>query len=634
MSRKEYRRLITATDAKKIINNLKLHTTTTHIPLEEAQGHLLAEHITTTTDVPPFDRASMDGYAVQAADTYQAREDKPIKLQLIDTIQPGKTPDREIKPGQTIEVSTGALLPPGADAVVMVEYTETSDNNTILIKKPVTINQNTMHAGTDMMAGERVLKAGTKLTPREIGVLAAIGKKHVPVKNITAGIISTGDELTPPGEPLPSAHIYDTNTYTITAALRECRATPRIYGIIPDDRHTMTRVIQQATQECSIVLTSGSTSAGSGDIMHQIIAEQGEVLFHGINIKPGKPAILGIINNTPIIGLPGYPTSALTIFNEFIAPKIRATLGYTHTKHTTTATLAVDLRTSGREQLLPVNITRGKAYPADKGSGAITTLAYADGFIHTTANTEILEAGTTLNVTLFAETSTPDILFIGSHCPGIDILEDHIPYTMRIINTGSTGGITAIRNQHADIAGIHLLHENGEYNTPHLKQYKIKNAALIKGYLREQGIITRDKNITSIQDLIGKTIINRNTGSGTRTLTDLLLKQLAARQHTTLKALTKQIKGYHTQAKTHSAVASAIKLGKADAGIGIKPAATYHNLHFTKIADEEYDLLVTREFLQTPQAEAIIQTLQSKKFKKALPEGITTYKRSGEIIEL
>ncbi len=266
MSRKEFRKLLSADKAREIITALTLETTTTIIPIEQACGRTLAENITTSVDVPPFDRASMDGYAVQATDTYHAREDRAVSLQLIDSIHPGKMPKTEIISGQTIEVATGALLPKGADAVVMVENTETS-GNTVLIKKPVSINENTMHAGADMMIGERVLKAGTVLTPREIGVLAAIGQKRVSVKTLRVGIISTGNELTPPGETLPVAHIYDTNTYALAAAINECGAAHKIYGIIPDNRQAMTKILQQAAEECDIVLTSGSTSAGSSDIM-------------------------------------------------------------------------------------------------------------------------------------------------------------------------------------------------------------------------------------------------------------------------------------------------------------------------------------------------------------------------------
>ena len=640
MSRKEFRKLLSADKAREIITALTLKTTTTIIPIEQACGRTLSENITTGVDVPPFDRSSMDGYAVQAIDTYRAREDRAVSLQLIDSIHPGKMPKTEIVSGQTIEVATGALLPKGADAVVMVENTEQSNNitetssDTILIKKPVSINENTMHAGADMMIGERVLKANTVLTPREIGVLAAIGQKRVSVKTLRVGIISTGNELTPPGETLPVAHIYDTNTYALAAAINECGAVHKIYGIVPDNRQAMTKILQQAIDECDLVLTSGSTSAGSSDIMYQIIAECGILLLHGINIKPGKPAIFGIIDNTPVIGLPGYPTSALTIFNEFIAPKIRTILSHQHKKYTKDSTLAVDIHTSGKEQLLHVSVTRDHAYPADKGSGAITTLAYADGFIHVPSTTEIIEAGTPVKVTLFGEISTPEILFIGSHCLAVDIVEDLIPYTMRTINTGSTGGVMAIKHNHADIAGIHLLDENGNYNISYLKKYNIKNAALIKGYLREQGIIARDKNITVVEDLIGKTIINRNTGSGTRILTDLLIKRIAEKRHTSFKDLTSMMPGYYSEAKTHSAVASAVKLGKADAGIGIKPVATLNKLYFSKIADEEYDLLVTKQFLKTPQAQAIIEILKSKKFKEQLPDGISTYKRSGEVIEL
>ncbi len=633
--RKEFRGLISAREAREILSKIQLKTRTTRVPLEEASGRVLAEDITTMIDVPPFDRASVDGYALKAEETYRAREDIPVKLRVIDAIHPGRVSKREIRKGEAIEVGTGAPMPRGADAVVMVEDTEEAiEDGFVAIKRPVAVNENTMHAGTDMMVGERVLRAGTRLTPREIGVLAAIGKREVMVKSLVAGLISTGDELTPPGEPLPEAHIYDTNTYTIRAALLECGATPRVYPILPDNHEIMREAIREAADECDLVLTSGSTSAGSGDIIYQIIADEGELIFHGINIRPGKPAMLGIINETPIIGLPGYPTSALTIFNHFIAETIQRSLAETRAQNTIRARLATTIQTSGREELLPVIIARENAYLADKGSGAITSLAHADGFIQIPSTTEMIEAGTSVEVQLFSQIKTPDILFIGSHCPGLDVVEDLIPYTMRIINTGSTGGIIAIRNNHADIAGTHLLDHDGNYNEGEIRRYRIKDAVLIKGYLREQGIITKDESIRSVRDLIGRTIMNRNNGSGTRLLLDLLIKKIALEDGREPEEIRREIKGYHTQAKTHSAVASAVKLGRADAGIGIRPAAIKNNLRFIKVADEEYDLLTTKRFINTPEADSIIQTLKSRKFKERLPEGITTYKRSGEVIEL
>ncbi len=631
MGVKEFRKLVTINEAKRIIQSLDIRPDITEVDIENALGCILGEDAVSEVDVPPFNRASMDGYAVHASDTYLAREDKPVRLGLVGSIPAGINPDFYIRKGEAAEIATGAVMPEGADAVVMVEYT--SADKDLYVRRPVSINENVMQAGADIMVGERVLKKGMPLGEREIGVLAAIGKKKVSVYGINVGIISTGNELVEPGSELNAGKIYDINSFSLSCGVKECGGTPLRYGIVKDDESEIKKILMEASQKCDIILSSGSTSAGSGDIMYRIIEENGIVLAHGIDIKPGKPAIIGKVFGKPVFGLPGYPASSLIIFNEFIAPLIRKMTGKNEVRMQTKAKSAARIRSEGRTQLLPVGIVRGYAYPIEKGSGAITTLSEADGFIEIPSTVEMIDAGEPVNVTLFGKPETVELLFVGSHCLGFDTIADLTGLKIRVINTGSSGGFNAIRNGTADIAGVHLLDESGIYNIPFLERFGINNAVIVKGYLREQGLIVKKgSNITKFEDIINARIINRNTGSGTRMITDLELMNVAKQRGISFEELKNSIDGYYTEAKTHSAVAAAIKLGKADVGVGIRAVAELNGLGFIKIADEEYDFVIPQKLLNGMEIRRFLEVLCSKEFREKLPPGIKTYERTGEIV--
>lgn len=629
--RKEFRKLVTMDEARKIIQSLDVQPRTIAIDIENASGCVLAEDAVSDVDVPPFNRASMDGYAVHASDTYMAREDMPVRLKPAGSVPAGINPEFHVRKGEAAEIATGAVMPEGADSVVMVEYT--GIDRDLYVRRPVSINENVMPAGADIMVGERVLKKGTLLGAREIGVLAAIGKKEICVYGLKVGIISTGNELAEPCCELYAGKIYDINSFSLFSGVKECGGTPIRYGIVRDDEVEIMKVLMGAAQNCDIILTSGSTSAGSGDIMYRVIEENGALLAHGIDIKPGKPAIIGKVFGKPVFGLPGYPASALIIFNEFVAPLIRKITGKKEERMQTKAALAAQIRSEGRTQLFPVGIVRSVAYPIEKGSGAITTLSEADGFIEIPANVEMVDAGETVNVTLFGKPEAVDLLFVGSHCLGLDVLADLTGLKIRVINTGSSGGLSAIRNGTADIAGVHLLDESGVYNIPFLEKFGINNAVIVKGYLREQGLIVRkDSKIRGFEDFINARIINRNTGSGTRVLTDIRLKEVAKKQGTSFEKLVSSINGYYTEAKTHSAVAAAVKLGKADAGVGIRAVAELNGLRFIKIADEEYDFVIPLKLLDSREIKLFLEVLCGKEFREKLPAGIKVYERTGEIV--
>jgi molybdenum cofactor synthesis domain-containing protein len=639
MKRKEFRKLISVDKAREIINSLQVIPRKESLALENVHGNILAEDIVTEINVPPFPRAIMDGYAVRAENTYACSETEPVRLRRVGDLPAGSDAKFTVLAGETVEIATGAPVPEGADSVVMVEYSSEEDG-TVSIYRPVAVGENIMKAGSDILKGERVLRAGRKLGTREIGVLSSIGKKEVPILKLQVGIISTGDELVRPGEKLAYGKVYDANSYTLYAGVQECGAFPLLYGIITDNEKVMKKALETAVSECALILTSGSTSSGAGDVMYRLIDEIGETLAHGINIKPGKPVVIGIIKDVPIIGLPGNPTSTLMIFNEFVAPLLRKALGAeTGLKKVENGIMGTAFRSEGRQQLLPVGLIRGRVYPADRGSGAITSLSEADGFIEIPPSTEFIEAGTPVEVTLFGEVEKPDLLIAGGFCPSLDLLEDLSGLRFRTLYTGSSGGFSAIAANIADIAGVNMpsRYPGGQagilYNIQTIENMKLSDAVLVKGYRREVGLLIRQNTpISGLSDLPGKRLINRNLGSGTRTLLDLKIAELAGKKGISKKDLTDSIPGYASGAKSEVAICEAVASGKADAGVGIRNCAEKSGLKFIKFADEEYDFLIRKEVLETPEVRHFLKIFNSDEFASKLQAGIHVYEKTGEMI--
>lgn len=639
MKRKEFRKLVSVDKAREIINSLQVIPRKENSVVENAHGKILADDIITEINVPPFPRAVMDGYAVRAEDTYACSETESVELRMLGNIPAGSDAKFTVSAGEAVEIATGAPIPEGANAVVMVEYSSEEDG-TVSIYRPVTVGENIMKAGSDILKGERVLRAGRKLGTREIGVLASIGKKDVPILKLQVGIISTGDELVRPGEKLTSGKIYDANSYTLYAGIHECGAFPLLYGIVEDKEAAMKKALETAVSECALILTSGSTSSGAGDVMYRLIDEIGETLAHGINIKPGKPVVIGMIKGVPIIGLPGNPTSALMIFNEFVAPLLRKALGDDkELKKMDKGIMGTGFRSEGRQQLLPVGLIRGRVYPADRGSGAITSLSGADGFIEIPSSTEFIEAGTPVEVTLFGEVEKPDLLIAGGFCPGFDLLEDLSGLRFRTLYTGSSGGFSAIAANTADIAGVNMpsIYSEGQtgilYNIPTIENMKLSGVVLVKGYRREVGLIVRQNSLISgLSDLPGKRLINRNLGSGTRALFELKIAELAGKKGISKKDFTDSIPGYASGAKSEVSICEAVASGKADAGIGIRNCAEKSGLKFVKFAEEDYDFLIRRAILETFEVSEFLRILNSEEFASKLPRGLKVYEETGEII--
>ncbi|WP_457752268.1 molybdenum cofactor synthesis domain-containing protein [Thermococcus sp.] len=388
--------------ALEVIDSFPLMPKVEMAPLGEALGRVLAENIESPIDVPPFDRATVDGYAVRAEDTFMASESEPIRLRVVGEVNAGDSPDFEVKPGESVYISTGAPLPKGADAVIQFEDVERSGDE-VIIPKPAYPSLGVMKAGTDIPKGKTILKRGTRLTFKDTALLSAVGLAKVPVfRKPKVAVISTGNELVLPGEKPRPGQIYDINGRAIADAIRELGGEAVFLGIARDDRESLKGLIEKGVECCDLVLLSGGASGGIRDLTSSIIEELGEVKIHGIAIQPGKPTIIGLINGKPVFGLPGYPTSCLTNFTLLIAPLLRKLSGRESEVRKVRKKLAHKIfSVKGRRQFLPVKIEGEKAVPILKGSGAVTSFIDSDGFIEVPENVEILEAGEEVEVTFF-----------------------------------------------------------------------------------------------------------------------------------------------------------------------------------------------------------------------------------------
>ena len=388
--------------ALEVIDSFPLKPTVEGVPLGESLGRVLAEDVVSPVDVPPFDRATVDGYALRAEDTFMASESEPLRLGVVGEVNAGDSPDFELKPGESVYISTGAPLPKGADAVIQFEDVERVGNE-VIIPKPAYPGLGVMKAGTDIPKGKLLLEKGTRLGFKETALLSAVGLAEVPVfRRPKVAVISTGNELVPPGEELKPGRIYDINGRAIADAVRELGGEAVFLGIAKDDRESLKALIEKGVECCDLVILSGGASGGIRDLTSSIIEELGEVMIHGIAIQPGKPTIIGLIDGKPVFGLPGYPTSCLTNFTLLVAPLLRKLLGRESEVRKVKKKLAHKVfSVKGRRQFLPVRIEGDKAVPILKGSGAVTSFIGADGFIEVPENVEILEAGEEVEVTFF-----------------------------------------------------------------------------------------------------------------------------------------------------------------------------------------------------------------------------------------
>jgi molybdopterin molybdotransferase len=375
---------------------------TERVRIVDANGRAAAAEVVSTRDVPPFSRAGMDGYAVRAEDTFGASRYDPRTLRVVEKVYTGTVPTRGVEPGTAIEIATGAPMPQGADAIVMVEETEKAGDD-VRIQTPVYPRQNVGRQGADITVGQTVITSGEVFNPSRIGALAALGIADVEVyQKPTVAILSTGNEIVDPGQELQPGQIYDINKFTLSTIIAEHGGIPMAFATAQDTVDALERAIDAAAA-CDVLVFSGGSSVGERDLILDVIGRKGEIVFHGIAVKPGKPTVFGTISGKPMFGMPGYPTSCLSNAYMLLVPALRE-MARLKPRHVATVTLPLGQRivsTTGRHQFYTVRIVDGHAMPAFKASGDITSMSQADGYIEIPAQTDIVEKGETVTVTLF-----------------------------------------------------------------------------------------------------------------------------------------------------------------------------------------------------------------------------------------
>ena len=510
----------------------------------------------------------------------------------------------------------------------MIEHTDLVDGEppSIEVRRAVAPGQFVSYAGSDIARGETLLRRGTRVGSREIGMLAACGLAAVAVvRRPKVAVLSTGDELVAPGQALKPAGVYDSNGAIIAAAVAEAGGEPLPFGAFPDDTVALEQAVRDALAQADMVVLSGGTSKGAGDLSHTIVAKLGPpgILVHGVALKPGKPLCLAVVGGKPVVVLPGFPTSAIFTFHAYVAPVIRARAALPpEAAETISATVPVRVASElGRKEFLLVSLIDGGegtvAFPTGKGSGSVTSFSQADGFIEIDALANALDAGSQARVTLIGSaTHAPDIVIMGSHDVALDVVVGALSergFSARVLAVGSLGGKAAAGRGECDVAPVHLIDpRSGTYNV-HLAQ---PDLALVPGWRRMQGLLFR-RGDTRFE---GKSaaeafkialadpsvlMVNRNAGSGTRVLMDRLLEGAKPA-------------GYANQPKSHNAVAAAVAQKRADWGLAIEPVAQLYGLGFLPVAPEHYDFLVVEARRGRPAVQAFLAALRDEDVRERI----------------
>jgi molybdenum cofactor synthesis domain-containing protein len=587
------------------------------IPVAEARGRVTAGPVMARRSSPAAHQAAMDGFAVVAASTFGATPDYPRWL----------TVGQEAFP-----INTGHLMPPGTDAVIMVEQVPDPEADPITVEDPTFPWQHVRRIGEDLVVGEMVLPEGVKIVPWAQGALLAAGVTRISVRQQPrVAIIPTGTELVPVTElnrDLPPGKLPEFNSVILSGLVTEAGGIPDVRPIVSDDPGALTAALKEALQDADLVLINAGSSAGTEDYTYQAIDALGEVLIHGVSMMPGKPTVLGVVAGKPVIGIPGYPVSAVLSFEQFAAPLIAGLAGRRLTPRPTLEVYPAQNLPSKPGLTEFIRVTLGKvgdkviATPLPRGAGTITSLVRADGMLIVPALSEGLEEDRPVRAELLVEPADIEgtLVVLGSHDNTIDLLATLLhrrDHRLRLSSghVGSLGGLMALRQGRAHLGGSHMLDpETNSYNITFIKRYLAGvPLKLINLAWRQQGLMVapgNPKNIRTIQDLIRPEVrfINRQRGAGTRLLLDYLLKEAGLNAD--------QVQGYEREEYTHMAVAVNVFSGTADVGLGILAAARALMLDFIPLLPERYDLVVPETTFADPRFQTLLEVIRSLEFQK------------------
>jgi len=570
------------------------------VPLEHATSRITAEPIFAKYSVPEIHVSAMDGIAVVSADTNRASEQQPVTLQ------------------RAARVNTGNVVPPEYDAVIMIEDVWEHDG-AYTIRKAAAPWQHVRPAGEDLAESEMVMPSAHRIRAHEVGALATYGITEVSTTTVRIGLVPTGSELVAHGTRPKPGQVVESNTVMAKAMLEETGATCTRYPFVEDVPEKIRDAIARAVKENDMVIVSAGSSAGTKDYTADVIASLGEVLVHGVAMKPGKPVIIGRIEKKPVIGLPGYPLSALTVLREIVLPSLK----HYGLPVWEPAIIPAQITTAiakeiGSDEFVLCSLGsiggRWVLSPQSKGAGVQMAGIRANAYIRVPKTSEGFDAGSVVDARLMVPEREAEqaLLITGSHDPAIDYLCDLIrPRGVSLLSThaGSMGGILALKKNQCHAAPTHLLADDGSYNTAYIKKY-LGGAAvnLVCIAERQQGIVSHDG--LALPDLPGRSFINRQKGSGTRMLLDHEFKKTGINPTT--------IPGYEREVTTHIAVALAVKSGEADAGMCVYSAAKVLGLPFVPVANERYELAFRNEHADDPRLVALIEAIRSPAFKEIL----------------
>ncbi len=607
------------------------------IHVKDSLGRITAEAVIAKISSPFYHSSAMDGYAVRFVDTFGASETSPMRLRIGE---------------QAVYVDTGDPIPDGFNAVIMIEdvnivgakskgqsaKSEKDESGYIEIISPATPWQNVRVIGEDIVATELILPENHRIRPVDTGAMLAAGYTEVAVRRKPkVVVIPTGTEIVEPGTELKKGDIIEFNSRILGGLVSEWGGNAVRFRIVPDRFDEIKKAILDALGMGDMVVVNAGASAGSEDFTARAVRELGDVLLHGVNIKPGKPVILGWVKGKPVLGIPGYPVSAFITFHLFAKPLIYRWQGLEVEKQEMIrAKISRQVASAlGQEEFLRVKI--GKvgnnliATPISRGAGVLMSLVRADGFVRIPAMSEGIGSGTEVDVELIRSRSDIEntVVCIGSHDNAIDLLANILKkkyprFSLSSAHVGSMGGLMALKRGEAHFAGTHLLsEETGEYNVPFIKRLlSDKKIVLVNLVYREQGLLVlkgNPKNIKGFKDLTRDDVIfvNRQAGAGTRLLTDKCLKELSINP--------KDVKGYEREEYTHMGVASAVITGIADTGLAILASAKALGLDFIPVAKERYDLAIPREFLETDMLQNLLNIIRVDKEFRETVKGLGGY---------